>query len=135
FFYKVVDAQLHFELDPAGKAVAVVLHQNGRDVRAPRTEGEPVQPKAATLDLKVFDRYAGNYRLGPGAVLTISREGERLFVRLTGQRALEILPSSERDFFLKEVDAQLTFEVDHDGNATACILHQGGLDQRAPREE
>jgi hypothetical protein len=36
FFYKVVDAQLDFERDGAGKVVAVVLHQNGRDMRAPR---------------------------------------------------------------------------------------------------
>jgi D-alanyl-D-alanine-carboxypeptidase/D-alanyl-D-alanine-endopeptidase len=35
FFYKVVDAQLHFERD-AGRVIAVVLHQNGRDLRAPR---------------------------------------------------------------------------------------------------
>jgi serine-type D-Ala-D-Ala carboxypeptidase/endopeptidase len=36
FFYKVVDAQLGFERDASEKIVAVVLHQNGRDMRAPR---------------------------------------------------------------------------------------------------
>ncbi len=36
FFYKVVDAQLDFQRDAGGKIVAVVLHQNGRDMRAPR---------------------------------------------------------------------------------------------------
>jgi serine-type D-Ala-D-Ala carboxypeptidase/endopeptidase len=36
FFYKVVDAQLDFERDAGEKVVAVVLHQNGRDMRAPR---------------------------------------------------------------------------------------------------
>jgi len=36
FFYKIVDAQLDFERDAGGKVVAVVLHQNGRDMRAPR---------------------------------------------------------------------------------------------------
>jgi D-alanyl-D-alanine-carboxypeptidase/D-alanyl-D-alanine-endopeptidase len=35
FFYKVVHAQLHFERD-AGRVVAVVLHQGGRDMRALR---------------------------------------------------------------------------------------------------
>ena len=35
FFDKVVDAQLHFERE-AGQVVAVVLHQGGRDMRAPR---------------------------------------------------------------------------------------------------
>jgi serine-type D-Ala-D-Ala carboxypeptidase/endopeptidase len=36
FFYKVVDAQLDFERDADEKVVAVVLHQNGHDMRAPR---------------------------------------------------------------------------------------------------
>lgn len=36
FFYRVVDAQLTFELGPDGSAVALVLHQNGRNRRAVR---------------------------------------------------------------------------------------------------
>lgn len=37
FFYKVVDAQLHFERDDDGKVVAVVLYQAGEQ-RAPRLD-------------------------------------------------------------------------------------------------
>jgi CubicO group peptidase (beta-lactamase class C family) len=40
FFLKVVDAQLDFERDAGGKVVAVVLHQNGRDMRAPRVTSQ-----------------------------------------------------------------------------------------------
>jgi serine-type D-Ala-D-Ala carboxypeptidase/endopeptidase len=36
FFLQVADAQLDFERDPGGNVVAVVLHQNGRDMRARR---------------------------------------------------------------------------------------------------
>jgi serine-type D-Ala-D-Ala carboxypeptidase/endopeptidase len=36
FFYRVVDAQITFELGPDGSAVALVLHQNGRNRRAKR---------------------------------------------------------------------------------------------------
>jgi hypothetical protein len=36
FFYKVVDAQLDFERVASGKVVAVILHQNGQNPRAPR---------------------------------------------------------------------------------------------------
>jgi hypothetical protein len=38
FFYKIVDAQLDFERDGAGKVTALTLHQNGRDMKAPRIE-------------------------------------------------------------------------------------------------
>ena len=36
FFYKIVEAQLDFERDGTGKVVAVMLHQNGQNLRAPR---------------------------------------------------------------------------------------------------
>ncbi|HEX6563102.1 MAG TPA: serine hydrolase, partial [Chthoniobacterales bacterium] len=36
FFYKIVDAQLDFERDGTGKIIAVMLHQNGQNLRAPR---------------------------------------------------------------------------------------------------
>jgi hypothetical protein len=36
FFYTVVDAQIDFQRDAGGKVVALVLHQNGRDLRAER---------------------------------------------------------------------------------------------------
>ncbi len=36
FFYRSVNAQLDFERDAGGQVVAVILHQNGRDMQAPR---------------------------------------------------------------------------------------------------
>jgi CubicO group peptidase (beta-lactamase class C family) len=36
FFYRVVDAAITFEADERGEAIALVLHQNGRDQRARR---------------------------------------------------------------------------------------------------
>lgn len=36
FFYKVVNAQLTFEVGTDGRVTAVVLHQLGRDQRATR---------------------------------------------------------------------------------------------------
>jgi D-alanyl-D-alanine-carboxypeptidase/D-alanyl-D-alanine-endopeptidase len=43
FFYKVVDATLHFEAEPERNAKAVVLHQNGRERRAPRLPAAPAR--------------------------------------------------------------------------------------------
>jgi hypothetical protein len=41
FFYRVVDAQLDFVRDGEEKVIAVVLHQGGRDMRAPRISTQP----------------------------------------------------------------------------------------------
>jgi CubicO group peptidase (beta-lactamase class C family) len=133
YFVKLVDAQLTFEADPQGKVVAVVLHQNGKDQRAPRLEGDPVVPKAIVLDAAVLERYVGRYQLAPGAAITITRQEGRLFAQPTGQAAQEIFASSEREFFLKVINAQLRFEVDATGRATALVLLPSGT--RAPRED
>jgi CubicO group peptidase (beta-lactamase class C family) len=134
FFYKVVDAQLTFETDAQGKAVALTLRQNGISQRAPRIEGEPVVPKELALDPKVIEGYVGRYEFVPGGVsITVTRQDARLFAQITGQPSVEIFASGPRDFFYKVVNAQLTFEVGADGRATAVVLHQLGRDQRASR--
>ena len=135
FFLKIVDAQITFEVDARGKASALVLHQNGVDQRARRIEGEPVAPKEIALDPKVFDGYVGRYQLAPNAFVMFFREDTHFFTQITGQPRVEIFATGPREFFLKLVDAQLTFEVDAGGRATAAVLHQAGRDLRAPRVE
>ncbi len=95
----------------------------------------PKQHKEVTVDPKLFDGYAGNYQLAPNVILTVTRDGNRFFVQLTGQPKFEIFPESDRDYFLKVVDAQVTFVTDSNGHATELILHQGGADQHAKRIE
>jgi uncharacterized pyridoxamine 5'-phosphate oxidase family protein len=133
FFLKVVDAQITFETNSEGKATALVLHQMGRDQRAPRIEGEPVTPTEITLDPKVFDGYVGRYQVTPTVTMTITREDTHFFTQIVGQPSIEIFASGERQFFLKVVDAQITFETDSQGRATVLVLRQNGRDLRGPR--
>lgn len=93
----------------------------------------PKEHKQVAVDPKVFDGYVGQYQLAPEFVLTITREGAQFFVQATGQPKLEIFPESERDYFLKAVDAQITFETDGQGRATTLVLHQNGMNQPAKR--
>jgi CubicO group peptidase (beta-lactamase class C family) len=135
FFLKIVDAQITFETEGDGNAQALVLHQNGANQRAKRIAGEPVVPKEIALDPKAFDAYVGRYELRPGLIMTMTRDDLHLYTQLTGQPRFEVFASGPREFFLKAVDAQLTFEVGADGRATAAILHQNGRDIRAARIE
>jgi CubicO group peptidase (beta-lactamase class C family) len=91
--------------------------------------------KAAAIDPKSFDALAGRYQIAPGKVLAFRRDGGRYFTQLTGQGELEIFPESETEFFLKAVEASLTFRKGEDGRATRVILHQNGVDQEARRIE
>jgi CubicO group peptidase (beta-lactamase class C family) len=93
----------------------------------------PKEHKEVAVDPKIFDSYIGQYQLAPNFVLTITREGNQLFAQATGQSKIEIFPQSDRDYFLKVVDAQITFDTDAQGKATNLVLHQNGADHTAKR--
>jgi CubicO group peptidase (beta-lactamase class C family) len=136
YFLKVVDAQITFVTDSQGRATELILHQGGQDHHAKRYEGEiprPKEHKEIKLDPKLFDGYVGQYQLAPNFILTITREGDALFAQATGQPKFQLFPESERGFFLKVVDAQITFETDSTGRATSLTLHQNGADMPAKR--
>jgi len=100
-------------------------------------DSNQVQPwkkrKEITLDAGILDKYVGQYQLAPGAILTVTRKSNQLFVQLTGQSNGEIYPENETDFFSRLVDAQLLFKTDSRGRTNAVILRQFGRDQIAPR--
>jgi serine-type D-Ala-D-Ala carboxypeptidase/endopeptidase len=94
---------------------------------APRTH------TAISMDAKQFDAFVGAYQLAPNVVITVSHTGDHFFAQLTGQDPIEIFAEGKRDFFLKVVDAQVTFVTDATRRATEVVLHQGGNDRHAKR--
>jgi D-alanyl-D-alanine-carboxypeptidase/D-alanyl-D-alanine-endopeptidase len=95
----------------------------------------PVARTQVAVDPSILPRYVGRYQFAPTVFLTVTQKDRQLFVQLTGQAAYEVYPESPTKFFLKVVDAQVSFESDADGKVTAAILHQNGRDQRAARVE
>ncbi len=93
----------------------------------------PKEHKEITVDPKLFDGYLGQYQLAPNFILTITREGDKLFAQATNQPKFPIFPEGEKAFFLKVVDAQITFETDTTGKAVSLTLHQSGRDMPAKR--
>ena len=85
------------------------------------------------MDPKLFDGYVGQFELAPKFILTVTREGDRLFAQATGQPKFQLYPESTHEFFLKVVDAQVTFETDASGRATSLTLHQNGKNVQAKR--
>ncbi len=69
------------------------------------------------------------------SILTVTREGDRLFAQLAAQPKFEIFPQSETEFFWKIVRAEITFVKNEKGEVTGAIHHQGGQTIRAPRLE
>jgi len=153
YFYKFIAAQqITFVIEGEGPATALVLHQDGRELpskrvdeaRARATEARARELNsrrtdqersrtAVAIDPNLYDRYAGLYQRGPNSMFTVTREGDQLFVQLTGQRKHEVFPESDREFFYKTVAAQITFVAEGERPPSELILHQNGSDFRAAR--
>jgi len=84
-------------------------------------------------DPTLYDRYVGEYSLAPGVIITITRDDNGIYAQLTGQEKFEIFPKSEKEYFYKIVDAQITFIENDEGEITGLVLHQLGMDINATK--
>lgn len=80
------------------------------------------------VDREVLEHYVGEYELVPSFTITVTSEESGLHVQATGQPKFPAFAESETKFFLKVVDAQVSFVIE-DGAVTSLILHQGGANQ------
>jgi CubicO group peptidase (beta-lactamase class C family) len=108
--------------------VAVVLQDS-------LPEPPPVEPvQAVTVTAAQLAPLVGRYALSPAFVMEITHEGGTLYLQATNQPRIRMVATSPVDFAATVVDASITFERDAAGDVVALVLHQGGIDQRAPRQ-
>lgn len=78
------------------------------------------------IEAEVLESYTGKYELAPGFILTISRNENQLAAQATGQPKFPIFPKSQNVFYLKVVEAQLTFNLTEEEVIKSVTLLQGG---------
>ncbi len=93
----------------------------------PAAAKKPVKVKAEKLDL-----YVGDYRLGPGQMIAISRSGDQLIVRVPGA-SFPLTSLSETEFLLAAAEARITFQKDKEGRVRQFVWNQAGNEQIAPK--
>jgi Domain of unknown function (DUF3471) len=91
----------------------------------------PRQRTAIALPASALSPYVGGYELVPGLELDVTLRDGALFVASTaGGAPVRLWPESPNAFFVREVDAQVTFTHDAD-TVTGLVLHQNGRDRPA----
>ncbi len=105
--------------------LADVAH--GEEVRLPS------ERKETELSPEVLSRYVGTYEFPGGTKMLVTLDGKQLSTKLGSQPAIPVYPESEKLFFPKSVDAEIEFVTGQNGVVTGLILHQNGVDQKAPR--
>jgi CubicO group peptidase (beta-lactamase class C family) len=82
--------------------------------------------KDIKVDPKIYASYTGEYELTPNFIITITNVEGKLMGQATGQGKLELFPTSETEFQIKGLEAQITFVKNEQGQVTELILNQNG---------
>ena len=91
----------------------------------------PVERTEVDVAVEILETYVGEYELRPGFSIVVTLEGGALFALPTGQSKVGLFAESDSRFFLRVVEAQVSFTTDDAGAVTGLILHQGGRNQAA----
>jgi hypothetical protein len=92
-----------------------------------------LEGKVTKVDSSGFEAYVGEYQVTPKLVLTITKEGDKMFGQLTGQPKPAIEAVSETHFTMPEVKANISFEKDSEGKVVGLLLSQGTRTAKAPK--
>lgn len=92
----------------------------------------------AQVNPKIYETYFGQYELeiSPDFVVTIAAKNGNLLMTLkqpTGESSAELLPESEKKFFRREVDFEITFVTNDSGRATGLVIRQDGTEYQAKK--
>jgi uncharacterized protein DUF3471/DinB family protein len=98
----------------------------------PPTALPPPQHTVVELPASALSPYVGVYELVPGLELTLTMRDGALFVRSSeGGTPVRLWPESGNSFWVREVEAQLTFTRDARSTVSGLVLHQYGRDRAA----
>ncbi|MEH2493925.1 beta-lactamase regulating signal transducer with metallopeptidase domain [Bradyrhizobium sp. AZCC 1678] len=121
YFYPAAAGPITLAVSHERKPFAPVLNQNGRDIRAIRTA--ELSWQGIAVDAGRLDSYVGAYQLGPGRVLTVIRDGERLHVQETGRTKFEIVARGV-DAFDDGHDNLVIFLRTGEAKVNQVLLHE-----------
>lgn len=123
FFLKVVNAEIHFQRED-GKITSLTLFQNGREMKAPRTD--QAAPKIILHNAKELQSYTGKYALLGLQNMIVSLRGNTLFAQLAEQPAIPVFDMGEDRFEYDVVEAALIFNRNEKGEIIGLTLSQNG---------
>ena len=89
--------------------------------------------KSIKLSDVILQSYVGKYEIQADFSFSISFNDGKLFCQATAQPKFELVPISESEFMLKEVNAKISFSKNANQEIEKLILHQG--DREIPAQK
>ena len=82
--------------------------------------------ESITLPQEILIKYVGVYELQPSFHIEIEKQNDRMIAKATGQPPVELFAETENSFFIKEIGAQIVFNLNTEGTVKSLIFSQGG---------
>jgi len=90
-----------------------------------KSDKSPAKPRETVkADPAAWDAFQGTYRLRPGWLLTITREGDQLMTQATHEDKFKMTPTSDRKFFVAAYHQPVEF-VRQESGAVTNLLYRG----------
>jgi aryl-alcohol dehydrogenase-like predicted oxidoreductase len=116
---------IDFRMDGQGKVTGALVEWGPNRI--------PLEPVAKIeVPAAVLDRYAGQWKMASGTVLTFRRDGTTLFIKPPGTQPEAALKARSETRFQDPRGPVFEFQVDAGGNVTGLVLEQGNPVQRIP---
>jgi hypothetical protein len=121
FFWREVDASIKFISDDKGNVTGAIHSQNGSQLEVKKL----IDEKPVSINPAVFDKYVGKFNVDENTTAEITREGDKLIATRSNLPPYQLLPASETEYFVREVNARLWFKV-HGNKADTVLIDMGG---------
>ncbi|MDN5287795.1 MAG: serine hydrolase [Mucilaginibacter sp.] len=89
--------------------------------------------KTIAVSDTVLQTYTGVYQIAPNFIVTVSKEGNRLYAQPSGRGKEAIYPKTQTGFLLKNLQIEIEFVKDREGNVIAMVLNERGQKTEAKK--
>ncbi|RAW00325.1 serine hydrolase [Pseudochryseolinea flava] len=129
YFWKVVPARIKFVRNEKGEVTHGDFEQNGQKLKVNKLKEETI----VKVDPAIWKKYEGKYKF-QDLIITISTSDGKLLAQATNQPTFELLPVSELDYVVRELNAKLSF-VKSEEKISHIVIDMGGRKSDALRME
>ncbi len=111
----------------------IIMLQNHDDVTIPITSIRSIlynesmlNNNKITLSKDQLQKFAGIYELNPSFQIEVALQNDHLFAMTSGQPSVELFAETENSFIIKEIGAQVVFNLNREGTVKSLTFSQGG---------
>lgn len=111
---------------PDGKKQVFYIDRIKKSIGIATDKKLPSEREIIILPQEILMKYVGVYELQPSFQIEVEKQNNSIFAKATGQPTVELFAETENSFFIKEIVAQVVFNLNTDGTVKSLTFSQGG---------